>query len=167
MMRILKNGVPYSAGKLFHRSISLLIEKNGYEFLTELGLKAVNAGVYDGQWKANGEVIFFSNIPFFHFLAFSSVFRSQVITTISPANGQPIAAVQQANLSDYERCVESASRAWQTWVDIPAPKRGEIVRQIGNALRSKLEPLGKLISLEMGWLTPYLNINSKALTYFL
>ncbi|KAM7249332.1 hypothetical protein ACFE04_026196 [Oxalis oulophora] len=51
-MRILKNRVPYSAGKLFHRSISLLIEKNGYEFLTELGLKAVNAGVYDGQWTA-------------------------------------------------------------------------------------------------------------------
>lgn len=86
-----------------------------------------------------------------HFI--SSLFNTfcwQVITTISPANGQPIASVQQANPKDYERCVQSASEAWQTWVDIPAPKRGEVVRQIGEALRSKLEPLGKLISLEMG-----------------
>lgn len=44
----------------------------------------------------------------------------------------------------------NALDAWKYWSDIPAPKRGEIVRQIGNALREKLEPLGKLVSLEMG-----------------
>lgn len=79
----------------------------------------------------------------------------QVFTTHCPANGLPIASVQQGNLSDYNRCVESASEAWQQWVEIPAPKRGEVVRQIGNALRDKIEPLGKLVSLEMGKTSTY------------
>ena len=46
--------------------------------------------------------------------------------------------------------MEKSLEAWQVWADVPAPKRGEIVRQIGDALRQKLEPLGKLISMEMG-----------------
>jgi len=46
--------------------------------------------------------------------------------------------------------VLNALDAWKYWSDIPAPKRGEIVRQIGSALRQKLEPLGKLVSMEMG-----------------
>jgi len=46
--------------------------------------------------------------------------------------------------------VSNALEAWKIWSDIPAPKRGEIVRQIGSAFRQKLEPLGKLVSLEMG-----------------
>lgn len=74
----------------------------------------------------------------------------QTVSTICPANGQPIASVQQGNLSDYNRCVESAHAAWHEWTKVPAPKRGEIVRQIGNALRDKSEALGKLVSLEMG-----------------
>lgn len=44
----------------------------------------------------------------------------------------------------------AADQAWQEWVELPAPRRGEIVRQIGNALRENLQPLGKLVSLEMG-----------------
>jgi len=67
-----------------------------------------------------------------------------------PSNGQPIATVHNGNEQDYNRCVSNALDAWKYWSDLPAPKRGEIVRQIGNALREKLEPLGKLISLEMG-----------------
>lgn len=46
--------------------------------------------------------------------------------------------------------MSNAREAWKIWSDIPAPKRGEIVRQIGSAFRQKLEPLGKLVSLEMG-----------------
>lgn len=46
--------------------------------------------------------------------------------------------------------MSNALEAWKIWSDIPAPKRGEIVRQIGCAFRQKLEPLGKLVSLEMG-----------------
>lgn len=44
----------------------------------------------------------------------------------------------------------AADEAWKDWVELPAPRRGEIVRQIGNALRDNLQPLGKLVSLEMG-----------------
>ena len=44
--------------------------------------------------------------------------------------------------------------AWRVWADLPAPKRGEIVRQIGEALREKINPLGRLVSLEMGKIVP-------------
>ncbi len=57
-------------------------------------------------------------------------------------------------LDDYEKCVTACEEAWQVWADLPAPKRGEIVRQIGESLREKLEPLGKLVSLEMGKIQP-------------
>lgn len=67
-----------------------------------------------------------------------------------PANGHKIAKVRTGSISDYNRCVKAAQQAWCSWADLPAPRRGEIVRQIGDALRSKLEPLGKLVSLEMG-----------------
>ncbi|RMC01112.1 hypothetical protein DUI87_22378 [Hirundo rustica rustica] len=56
----------------------------------------------------------------------------------------------QGNLEDYEETVKKAKEAWKVWADIPAPKRGEIVRQIGDALRQKIKVLGSLVSLEMG-----------------
>ena len=59
----------------------------------------------------------------------------QVVTSFSPANGQPIASVVTGNLTDYESCVGAAEEAWQAWADVPAPHRGEIVRQIGHELR--------------------------------
>lgn len=84
----------------------------------------------------------------------------QVITSVCPANGHEIAKVRAGSISDYNRCVEAAQQAWCSWADLPAPRRGEIVRQIGDALRSKLEPLGKLVSLEMGKLHIYLYTES-------
>lgn len=74
----------------------------------------------------------------------------QVVKSICPANGQVIAEVQEGTVQDYEKCVQAAEDAWQSWADLPAPQRGEIVRQIGDALREKLMPLGKLVSMEMG-----------------
>ena len=62
--------------------------------------------------------------------------------------------MKTGNLDDYEKCVSAAEDAWKIWADLPAPKRGEIVRQIGEALREKIEPLGKLVSLEMGKIVP-------------
>uniref|UniRef100_A0A8C0FDW0 Aldehyde dehydrogenase 7 family member A1 n=1 Tax=Bubo bubo TaxID=30461 RepID=A0A8C0FDW0_BUBBB len=56
----------------------------------------------------------------------------------------------KASLEDYEETVKKAKEAWKVWADIPAPKRGEIVRQIGDALRQKIKVLGSLVSLEMG-----------------
>jgi len=109
-----------------------LIDQPKYSFLKDLGLEQKNAGVYNGTWFGNGEVL----------------------QTFCPANGELIAEVQAGSVEDYHQCVIESQKAWDIWADIPAPKRGEIVRQIGDALRKKLEPLGKLVSLEMGKILP-------------
>lgn len=75
---------------------------------------------------------------------------AQTIKSICPSNGKIIAEISQGSIKDYEECVQRAEEAWNIWADLPAPQRGEIVRQIGDALRKNLVPLGKLISLEMG-----------------
>ena len=69
---------------------------------------------------------------------------------LSPADGQLLGKVHFAGESEYEQSVRLAHAAFQTWRDIPAPARGEVVRQIGEALRKKKEALGRLVSLEMG-----------------
>ncbi|PNI47730.1 ALDH7A1 isoform 11 [Pan troglodytes] len=107
---------------------TLLINQPQYAWLKELGLREENEGVYNGSWGGRGEVI----------------------TTYCPANNEPIARVRQASVADYEETVKKAREAWKIWADIPAPKRGEIVRQIGDALREKIQVLGSLVSLEMG-----------------
>ncbi|WP_345123882.1 L-piperidine-6-carboxylate dehydrogenase [Hymenobacter antarcticus] len=68
----------------------------------------------------------------------------------APADGRRMASVAFATLADYEIVVKAAEEAFKTWRLVPAPKRGEIVRQIGNKLREFKEPLGKLVSAEMG-----------------
>ena len=68
----------------------------------------------------------------------------------APADGRRIASVAFATTDDYETVVQAAQEAFKTWRLMPAPKRGEIVRQIGNKLREFKEPLGKLVSAEMG-----------------
>lgn len=73
-----------------------------------------------------------------------------MVKSICPSNGEVIAEVKQGSVSDYQSCVKAAEDAWNVWGELPAPKRGEIVRQIGEALREKLIPLGKLVSVEMG-----------------
>ena len=69
---------------------------------------------------------------------------------MSPVDGQKIASVKIATEGDYSQVVNQAATAFKSWRNIPAPKRGEIVRQIGQALRDKKEDLGKLVSYEMG-----------------
>ncbi len=71
-------------------------------------------------------------------------------SSISPLDNKLIAKVQSANLDDYEAIVKKADSAFKIWRDIPAPKRGEVVRQIGNALREYKDDLGYLVSWEMG-----------------
>jgi aldehyde dehydrogenase (NAD+) len=71
-------------------------------------------------------------------------------TIVAPADGQRIASVAMATTDDYNQVVETAQEAFKSWRLVPAPKRGEIVRQIGNKLREYKEPLGKLVSYEMG-----------------
>ena len=76
------------------------------------------------------------------------------MTSLCPANNKPIAQVTTGTVADLEACIKAAEEAWPEWANMPAPKRGEIVRQIGEALRAKLEPLGKLVSMEMGKIVP-------------
>ncbi len=68
----------------------------------------------------------------------------------SPTNGQLVATASLANEADYHRVIEQAQSAFTTWRMMPAPQRGEIVRQIGQQLRAHKEPLGRLVSYEMG-----------------
>jgi aldehyde dehydrogenase (NAD+) len=98
--------------------------------LKELGLRDVNSGVFADGWverPTGGELV-----------------------SINPTTGQPIATVLQAGEIDYERVVAAAARAFETWRLLPAPRRGEVVRQLGDALRQRRAALGRLVSLEMG-----------------
>lgn len=72
------------------------------------------------------------------------------IESRSPVDGQLIAEVSLADAAAYDQVITAAQQAFKSWRQIPAPKRGEIVRQLGEALRAKKEPLGKLVSYEMG-----------------
>jgi aldehyde dehydrogenase (NAD+) len=100
------------------------------ELLQELGIEDVNPGVCTGTiWRQTS---------------------GDVCTSFSPADGKKIASIRQATLEDYNRVVEIAQSAFLDWRMKPAPLRGEIVRQIGLELRKFKEPLGKLVSYEMG-----------------
>ncbi len=99
------------------------------EALEQLGIKEVNKGTSTGKnWFSDGEKI----------------------TSHSPVDGQVIAKVTTTSKADYEKVMESATSAFKDWRLKPAPLRGEIVRQFGDELRRLKEPLGKLVSYEMG-----------------
>jgi len=68
----------------------------------------------------------------------------------SPADGKAIASVYQCSNEDYEHVIATAQQAFKAWRTMPAPNRGEIVRQIGNKLRDFKQPLGELVAYEMG-----------------
>jgi aldehyde dehydrogenase (NAD+) len=72
------------------------------------------------------------------------------IHSTNPATGQPLPSVRTASVADYERVVTRASHAFQSWRMIPPPGRGEVVRQIGAALRARKADLGLLVTLETG-----------------
>ena len=76
--------------------------------------------------------------------------RGEKIASYSPVDGSLIAEVNSATNTEYEACIEKANDAFKSWRMVPAPKRGEIVRQFGELLRGKKEDLGKLVSYEMG-----------------
>jgi aldehyde dehydrogenase (NAD+) len=99
-------------------------------FLTELGIEKVNPGLCTGtEWtETSGEIM----------------------VSVSPADGREIAGIRLATAGDYNKVMEKAGEAFLLWRKKPAPLRGEIVRQIGLELRRYKEPLGKLVSYEMG-----------------
>jgi aldehyde dehydrogenase (NAD+) len=75
---------------------------------------------------------------------------AQELVSYNPTTGEPIAKVLQVSADAYDQVVGEAVTAFETWRMVPAPRRGELVRDLGNALREMKEPLGDLVSLEMG-----------------
>ena len=100
------------------------------EILEKLNIRAVNSGACHGDWI---------DMP-----------EGGVLESISPATGELLASVRMAGPADYQAVVGRAATAFTAWRMLPAPKRGEIVREIGNELRAHKQDLGALVSLEMG-----------------
>jgi len=99
------------------------------EALKILGLSDINEGTSTGQ-KSFGS--------------------GDIIESYSPVDGQLIGKVKTTTKEDYEKVMTSATAAFKDFRTMPAPARGEMVRQFGNKLREVKEPLGKLVSYEMG-----------------
>jgi L-aminoadipate-semialdehyde dehydrogenase len=98
------------------------------KLLKRLGLGPVNAGIFCGEWIDGGPAI----------------------ESVSPIDGQVMARVTSGAIGDFQGTLQRARAALQTWQTTPAPKRGEIIRQLGNALREAKEDLGRLVTLETG-----------------
>lgn len=97
--------------------------------LKKLGVKNVNAGTCDGEWFGGS---------------------GRELPSIDPTTGRFIASVAQTEKEEYDMVAASAIKAFGTWRMVPAPRRGEIVRQLGEELRKYKKELGTLVSLEMG-----------------
>ena len=76
--------------------------------------------------------------------------RGDLIESVSPVDGEVIASVTMAARDEYEQIIGKAGEAFASWRQVPAPKRGEIVRQVGEELRKHKQELGTLVSWEMG-----------------
>ncbi len=100
--------------------------------LDQLGLKPLNPGACFGprQW--------------------SDVREHKLIESVNPSTGDVIARVSGASEEDYERVIRTAQDAAAAWKQVPAPLRGEAVRRVTAALRDYKDPLGSLVSMEMG-----------------
>jgi aldehyde dehydrogenase (NAD+) len=98
--------------------------------LDALGIKPINAGTSTGlTWLES---------------------KGPEIESWSPVDGKLIGKVRSTSQAEYEEVMTKAEEAFKVWRMVPAPKRGEVVRQMGDALRKYKEPLGKLVSYEMG-----------------
>ncbi len=93
-----------------------------------LSAKATNSGVFAGAWGGSGAVL----------------------AKHSPIDGSLLGRVRQATPGDYELAIAAAQAAFLAWRDVPAPKRGEVIRQLGDALRARKRELGQLVALEAG-----------------
>ena len=98
--------------------------------LKQLGLKKTNDGTSTGQKIYKG--------------------TKSIIKSYSPVDGKLIGSVTTTTKADYNKVIKAAEKAFQEWRVIPAPKRGEVVRQYGDALRENKDALGRLVSYEMG-----------------
>jgi aldehyde dehydrogenase (NAD+) len=99
--------------------------------LSKLNISAVNHGTSTGlnSWASE---------------------NPELIESFSPVDGKLIAKVTETTLDDHQQVIETAKTAFKSWKNVPAPRRGEIVRQMGEAFRQNKEALGQLVSYEMG-----------------
>ena len=97
-----------------------------------LGLRENNPGVFNGAWSGGGKIL----------------------RHVSPIDGKLLATVRLASAAEYEQTIRAAEKAFAGWRILPAPRRGEIVRQLGNALRAVKKDLGRLVTLETGKILP-------------
>lgn len=100
--------------------------------LRDLGIQAVNSGgsTGNGWWSGRND--------------------GTLLPSINPTTGEQIAGVYPCSSEDYQRIVKESVEAFRVWRMVPAPKRGDVVRLIGQALREKKDQLGTLVSLEVG-----------------
>ncbi|HAT8641092.1 TPA: aldehyde dehydrogenase family protein [Legionella pneumophila subsp. pneumophila] len=101
------------------------------DLLQRLNIKSVNPGAFSGHgWHSDNHV--------------------HTLESFNPSTGNKLAEIATCTMDDYEQVMQRAEQAAQAWRKVPAPKRGEIIRQIGQALRENKDSLGSLVSLEMG-----------------
>ena len=100
------------------------------DILSRLGISELNAGAWAGAPIDSG--------------------TGETIASTNPATGETLASIRLAGKAEYEQVVAAAQSAFERWRMVPAPKRGEIVRQIGDAMREHKDDLGALVTLEVG-----------------
>src|SRR6266852_303000 len=115
-------------GKPVARARKKLRPDSHSNVLRKLGLESDNSGVFCGDWLGSGKAL----------------------QSISPIDGRMLATIRTATVEQYELTVRRSREAFQSWQSVPAPKRGEVVRQLGNALRAAKHDLGRLVTLEAG-----------------
>jgi len=93
-----------------------------------LGLREHHPGAFHGVWGGGGKIL----------------------RSVSPIDGKLLGTVRLATTAEYEQTIRAAEKAFADWRVLPAPRRGEIVRQLGNALRAAKQDLGRLVTLETG-----------------
>jgi aldehyde dehydrogenase (NAD+) len=103
------------------------------EVFETLGVESHNSGVFAGEWlEANGETI----------------------DVVNPTTDETLASVTLASVEDYDKVVATSVETFERWRLLPAPKRGDYIRRLGNALRDNIDALGALVTMEMGKILP-------------
>jgi aldehyde dehydrogenase (NAD+) len=110
------------------KTTSTNVKRVAAEIFPRLGLKAKNAGAFAGDWFGSGATI----------------------EKVSPIDGSMLARVSMPTPAELARAIGAAHRAFGAWRDVPAPKRGEVVRRFGELLRAHKRDLGRLVTLETG-----------------
>ena len=103
------------------------------EIFESLGLESHNSGVFASEWLDGGR---------------------ETVDVINPATGESLATATLASIDDYDRVVANSVETFERWRQLPAPKRGDYIRRLGNALRENTGALGGLVTLEMGKILP-------------